>query len=61
MKKLIISILIVSAILTAQAQSGYETVLQQIEANNTTLAALRQQTEAQKLGNRTGLAPANPK
>ncbi|MDR1698320.1 MAG: TolC family protein [Prevotellaceae bacterium] len=59
-KKLIISILLVSATFAAQAQSGYETVLQQIEANNTTLAALRQQTEAQKLGNRTGLAPANP-
>lgn len=46
--------------LSAHAQNGYETILQQIEANNTSLAALRQQAEAQKLGNRTGLAPANP-
>jgi outer membrane protein TolC len=42
------------------AQSGYETVLQQIEENNTTLAALRKQTEAQKLSNLTGLLPENP-
>ncbi|MDR0796034.1 MAG: TolC family protein [Tannerella sp.] len=60
MKKLIINILLLSAAFLIQAQSGYETVLQQIEANNTTLVALRQQTEAQKLGNRTGLTPANP-
>ena len=60
MKKLIIIILIISAGVVAKAQSGYETVLQQIETNNTTLVALRQQTEAEKLGNRTGLAPANP-
>jgi len=51
---------IISATWSVQAQSGYDAVLQQIEANNTTLAALRQQTEAQKLGNRTGLVPANP-
>jgi len=60
MRKLIISILLISLGVAAQAQSGYETVLQQIEANNTTLAALRQQTEADKLGNRTGLTPVNP-
>lgn len=60
MKKLIISILLISAGLTAMAQSGYETVLQQIEANSTTLNALREQMEAQKLGNRTGIYLANP-
>ena len=60
MKKLIIILLVVSATLNVQAQNGYETVLQQIEANNTTLAALRQQTEAQKIDNKTGLSPANP-
>jgi outer membrane protein TolC len=60
MKNVIITILVISTTLCATAQSGYETILQQIEANNTTLAALRQQTEADKLGNRTGLAPANP-
>ena len=60
MKRIIISILLVPAIFTAQAQNEYNAVLQQIEQNNTMLSALRQQTEAQKLGNRTGLAPANP-
>jgi type II secretory pathway pseudopilin PulG len=61
MKKLIIiSILLISAGLAAMAQSDYNAVLQQIEENNTSLAALRQQVEAQKLANRTGIYPANP-
>ena len=53
-------VLLVCLSLTAMAQSGYDAVLQEIEANNTTLAALRRQTEAEKIGNRTGLTPANP-
>jgi len=60
MKKFIISILLIFVAFSAFAQSGYNAVLQQIEANNTTLAALRQQVEADKIGNRTGLTPANP-
>ena len=60
MKRLTVIIFIISAGFTATAQSEYNAVLQQIEANNTTLAALRQQIEAQKLGNRTGITPANP-
>ena len=60
MKKLIINILLVSVAFTATAQSGYDAVLQQIEANNTTLSALRQQTDANIIGNRTGLLPDNP-
>ena len=60
MKKSIISILLLAVVYAASAQSGYEAVLQQIEENSTTLSALREQMEAQKLGNRTGLAPANP-
>ena len=43
-----------------RAQSGYETVLRQIEANNTTLAALREQIEAQKIGYRTGIYLSDP-
>jgi len=58
--KLIALALFLFSGLTSVAQNGYKTVLQQIETNNTTLAALRQQTEADKLGNRTGLTPANP-
>ena len=42
------------------AQGGYDFVLRQIEEHNSTLAALRQQMEAQKIGNRTGLTPENP-
>lgn len=57
---IIVIILLMPAMFTVQAQGRYEAVLRQIEANNTTLAALRRQIEAQKLGNRTGLAPANP-
>jgi outer membrane protein TolC len=60
MKRIIISVLLVFAITSAKTQSGYENVLKQIETNNTTLVALRQQTEADKLGNRTGLLPINP-
>ena len=60
MKKLIISISIISAVFSAQAQSGYDAVLQKIEENSTTLSALREQMEAQKLGARTGIFPANP-
>jgi len=60
MKKLGFIMLILYTQFSATAQSVYETVLQQIEANNTTLAALRQQTEANKFSNRTGLLPANP-
>ena len=60
MKKIIISILLVFTGLSATAQSGYDVVLQQIETNSITLAALRKQTDAQQLGNRTGIYLANP-
>jgi outer membrane protein TolC len=60
MKKLIIITLFLCATFSATSQSGYENILEEIEANNTTLAALRKQAEAQKIGNRTGLTPANP-
>jgi len=60
-KIIIISILFfVSAAFSTHAQRGYDAVLQQIEVNNTTLAALRKQTDADKIGNRTGLTPVNP-
>ena len=60
MKKLIISILFISGAVAVTAQDGYASILQQIELNNTTLAALRQQTEADKLANRTGIYITNP-
>jgi outer membrane protein TolC len=42
------------------AQSGVEAVLSSVEQNNTTLKALRESAEAQKLENRTGIYLANP-
>jgi Outer membrane protein len=52
--------MLLSVVFTATAQSGYDAVLTQIEANSTTLQALREQMEAQKLGNRTGIFLSNP-
>ncbi|MDR2120855.1 MAG: TolC family protein [Tannerella sp.] len=41
--------------LSLAAQNGIDRVLQSVEANNTTLQALRAETEARKLENRTGI------
>ena len=60
MKKSIISLFLITAGFYATAQNGYNAVLQQVETNSTTLSALRKQTEAQQLGNRTGIYLANP-
>ncbi len=38
----------------------FATVLKEIERNSTTLATYSRRAEAQKIGNRTGLAPENP-
>lgn len=46
--------------LTVVAQGKYSNVLRQIETNNSTLAALRAQMQAQKLANSTGITPENP-
>ncbi|MCL2100752.1 MAG: TolC family protein [Fibromonadales bacterium] len=59
MKKLA-SILLAFTALNANSQNEYESVLLQIEANNTTLAVLREQAEAQKISNRIGLSPSDP-
>src|SRR6056297_2377150 len=42
------------------AQSNIDSVLFRIERNNKTLMALRENAEAEKIGNKTGLFPANP-
>jgi len=60
MKK-IISIIIILVISTAiYAQDGYETILNQIETNSSTLNAFRKQIETNKLGNKTGIYLPNP-
>lgn len=58
MRKIIITIMAVT--LTVVAQGKYSNVLRQIETNNSTLAALRAQMQAQKLANSTGITPENP-
>jgi outer membrane protein TolC len=60
MRKLIVSILFLLTGIISIAQSGFETVLKQIEENNITLTALREQIKTQKLSNRTGIYPGNP-
>ncbi len=60
MKKIVISILAIVAAMPLFAQNNMGTVLSAIEENNTTLKALRETADAQKLGNRTGIYPANP-
>ncbi|HNT41764.1 MAG TPA: transporter, partial [Tenuifilaceae bacterium] len=44
----------------ANAQVSIEKILGEVERNNTTLVALRQKMEAEKIGSRTGLYPQNP-
>ncbi|NLU28237.1 MAG: TolC family protein [Bacteroidales bacterium] len=67
MKTIIISIAILFVSITMFAQnsgnSQFSTVnamLDSIESNNTTLKALRETADAQKLGNKTGIYLANP-
>ena len=60
MKRYIAALIIMGASLTLQAQTHIESALQAIEQNNTTLAALRQAAEAEKLNNLTGLTLADP-
>lgn len=45
---------------TLFAQNNIENVLVEIEKNNTTLSALKEKTEAGKLGNKTGIYLQNP-
>ena len=42
------------------AQNSVESVISQIEKNNTTLSALRKSVEAEKIGNMTGIYLQNP-
>ncbi len=61
MKNLIItliSILVVSS--TLFSQNRIDQVLAEVEQNNTSLMAIRQSVEADKMGNKTGIYPENP-
>jgi len=60
MKTIIISVLMLFAGITLNAQTNINSVLTSIEENNTTLKALRESAEAQKLENKTGIYLDNP-
>lgn len=60
MKKLIVSIMVIVATSSLFAQNNINDVLNAIEQNNTTLKALRETSDAQKLENRTGIFLSNP-
>ena len=59
MKKLLI-ISIILLVCGAVSAQDFTIVLQQIEQNNTSLKALREQVDADKMASRTSLAPADP-
>lgn len=59
MKKLLICLLL-AAIVSPLVAQDYIAVLQEIEANSTTLKALREQADADKLASRTGIYLDNP-
>jgi len=60
MKRLISIFMMIAWSLTLHAQGSIEQVLAEVERNNTTLAAQRQNAEAQVAASRTGLLPQNP-
>lgn len=60
MRKILFTLLFLCILIPVNAQNGIEKILQEVEANNTTLQALQKQVEAQKLGNKTGIWLPNP-
>lgn len=60
MRKLISIAVFLFAGVSGFAQAGFDRFLQEIVRNNTQLKAFQSAAEAQKLENRTGLAPADP-
>jgi outer membrane protein, heavy metal efflux system len=57
---LLFLILIIGNFLFLWAQPPVDRILLEVEKNNTTLAAIRSQVEAEKTGNRTGIFLHNP-
>lgn len=60
MKAIIITMMVLFAGITLNAQNNINPVLSQVEENNTTLKALREQAEADKLQNKTGIFLDDP-
>lgn len=60
MKTILISIIVFFASFSLNAQNSVVTVLKAFEDNNTTLKALKETANAQKLENKTGIYLSNP-
>jgi outer membrane protein TolC len=60
MKKIIYIILLSGLFSLAGKAQNFDNILQSIEKNNTALKAYREQIEASKIGNKTGINIANP-
>ena len=60
MKNIIIGIAMLVFGSNLFTQNNIDSILVQTERNNTTLAAFRENTDADKIGNKTGLLPQNP-
>jgi len=60
MNKILITAFSLFVSITAWSQNSIEQVLQEIESNNTTLEALREEMNARTIGNKTGIYLPNP-
>ena len=60
MKQIILIFTLVVLTMGITAQIPVDSVLATIELNNTTLAAIRKNTDAEKIGNKTGIYLSNP-
>lgn len=60
MKTRIVTTVLLMAGICIHAQTSMDGILVEIEKNNTTLMALRNSLDAEKIGNQTGLAPRDP-
>lgn len=60
MKYILIIISLLSVVMVSYSQDNIESILKEIEKNNTMLSALRSKAEAEKLGNKTGIYLQNP-
>jgi outer membrane protein TolC len=60
MKPTFFAIVLLSIVTTTFAQQTIESILSEVEKNNTSLSAFRQNMDAEKIGNKTGLTPQNP-
>lgn len=60
MKRALIFNILLVMVFSLRAQNNMDSVLSEIEKNNTTLAALKKSAEAETLGNKTGIFIPNP-